>query len=142
MIKQWPAEEANYWKSSKSAEAAITAAKKEIAAVGGTVLGYAYAEDTGRAAHVLTFTIEGQRFRTVYPVLLTKAGEVTPAGKVQAAAALKHDVKAKCVAIKWRGLLGAFGADLVLDNGRTVAEAQAPELISSYPLMITGRAQE
>jgi hypothetical protein len=48
------------------------------------------------------------------------------AAKIQAAVAMKHDIKAKCMALKWLGPSAAFAGERVLPDDRMVAEASAP----------------
>jgi len=138
MVKEWTAERANYWQSSRSADAAIKVAITELEKIGGKILTYAYGWQDGRAAHVMTYEIGGLTFRTMWPVLKNHKGEIVDAAKVQAAVAMKHEIKARCVSYKWRGLVGAFGSDLIMPNGRTVAELSAPELLDLYPKMLKG----
>jgi hypothetical protein len=48
---------------------------------------------------MLEFDLGGERYKVVWPVLPTKTGK-DRAARVQAATALYHDVKARCVTLK------------------------------------------
>jgi len=143
MVKKvWTAQQANYWQSSRSSEAAIESALNELRKIGGEIVSYAYGVMGGRAAHVVVYKIEGNLFRTMWPVLKTHKGEIVQAAKVQAAVALKHEIKARCVAYKWRGVMGSFGNDFILPSGRTISELTAPEIAENYPKMLDSTAGE
>jgi hypothetical protein len=132
------AEDVNYWKSGQSApDTWIDKAKTEIRAAGGKTLSEAYGKDgTGRAAYLLEFAFGAERFRAVWPVLSSRAGNER-AAKIQAATMLYHDIKAKCVAAKVHGVRAAFFQFLLLPDGRTAAQAAAPELSALYPKLLT-----
>jgi hypothetical protein len=70
------AEDLNYWKSGQSSpDTWIDKAKREIAAAGGKVVSEAYGKDeTGRAAFLLEFSFVGERFKAIWPVLKSRAG--------------------------------------------------------------------
>ena len=51
---------------------------------------------------------------------------------------LYHDIKAKAVAAKVHGARAAFFQYLLLPDGRTAAQAAAPELTSLWPKLLTG----
>lgn len=130
------AEDVNYWKtSSSSADSWIEKAKKEIKSVGGAVLGEAYASSDGKAAFMLAFTLDGDSFKVTWPVLQSKTGN-QGAAKVQAATALYHDVKARCVSLRFLGSRAAFMSYLLLPDGRAAGEAGSAELVRALPLML------
>ncbi len=132
------AEDLNYWKSGQSApDTWIDKAKAEIKSAGGRAESEAYGRDsTGRAAYMLEFSFGADRFRAVWPVLTSRAGN-EKAAKIQAATMLYHDVKAKCVSAKVHGARAAFFQFLLLPDGRTAAQAAAPELLDLYPKLLT-----
>ena len=131
------AEDVNYWKTGTTApDTWIDNAKKEIRAAGGKTLGEAFgSDDQGRAAYMLEFSFGGERFRAVWPVLRSRAGNVK-AARIQAATMLYHDIKAKCVSAKVHGPRAAFFQYLMLPDGRTAAQVAAPELTTTYPKML------
>ncbi len=134
------AEDVNYWKTGTTApDTWIDKTKAEIKAAGGKVLSEAFgSDDQGRSAYMLEFTFGGDRFRAIWPVLPSKT-KADRAARIQAATMLYHDVKAKCVNAKVHGVRAAFFQYAVLPDGRTAAQAAAPELLTLYPKQLTGR---
>jgi hypothetical protein len=129
------AEDVNYWMTSKmSPDAWLERAKKEIQRVGGKVGGEGFISDasTGRAAFLLSFSFGDNRYDLKWPVLRSKKG-IERAARVQAATALYHDVKSRCVAAKFHGPHFAFANYLVLPSGQTVNEASSEELAGQLP---------
>lgn len=137
MPKRSYAEDANYWKTSRSSDQALRTAEKEIKAVGGQVRAKAFARRDGRSAWMMEFVINGVTYRSIWPVLKSRTGN-EKAAEIQAAVAMKHDIKAKCVAVKWLGAEQAFARERLLPNGRTVGEASSPELEEMLPRLLTG----
>lgn len=137
MDKAIYAEDVNYWKTSRSADKAIREAKKHIADVGGQVTAEGFLRTGDHAAWMLAFTLQGSDYRCVWPVLESRTGNEN-AAKVQAAVALKHDIKAKCVAVKWLGPEQAFARERLLPDGRTIGEATAPEIARMLPQLERG----
>ena len=139
MAKEIFAENVNYWKTGRSGtDRWLKMAKDEIKAVGGQILGEMQGGDySGRYAFMLYFSIAGDQFKLVWPVLKSKSGN-DQAARIQAATALYHDVKAKCVALKFRGARAAFAGEQLLPDGRTVAEVTNPELVEALPQMVSG----
>lgn len=136
------AEDVNYWKSGQSApDTWISKAKGEIKAAGGKVIGEAYGSEavTGRSAFMLEFEFDGERFRAVWPVLPTRSKSEANerAAKIQAATMLYHDTKARCVSAKVLGTRAAFFTYLMLPDGRTAAQAAAPEVAQLFPKLLT-----
>lgn len=131
------AETVNYFKTGTSApDTWIDKAKAEIRAAGGTVLNEAFGSQEGRAAFMLEFSFGADRFRVVWPVLPSRLKNAERACRVQAATMLYHDVKAKCVSAKVHGARAAFFQYAVLPDGRTAAQAAAPELLELYPKLL------
>ena len=60
------------------------------------------------------------------------------AARIQAATMLYHDVKAKCVSAVALGTRASFLTYLMLPDGRTAAQASAPELEQVFPKLLTG----
>ncbi len=135
------AEEVNYWKTSRSgSDSWIDKAKREIRQIDGEILGEIFGSETvsGRSAFMLAFRIDENQFKLVWPVLASKTGN-EKAAKVQAATALFHDVKARCVAAKFIGSRGAFFNALMLPDGRTVSEIVPDEISELLPEIIGHR---
>lgn len=133
------AEDVNYWKSGTSSpDTWIDRARKEIEGADGKVLNEAFGRDgTGRAAYLLEFAFGTERYRAVWPVLPSRAGNER-AAKIQAATMLYHDVKVRCVSAKVLGVRAAFFSYLLLDDGRTAAQMATPELTQHYPKLLPG----
>lgn len=135
-------EDMNYWKTSTSApDTWMDRTKKQLKKVGGQVLAEGYGSEsvTGRAAFMLGFELQGDRFKVVWPVLPTRGGDERAARR-QAVTMLYHHVKAACVSAQVLGARTAFFSFLLLPDGRVAAEASVPELMESIPEMLAGTA--
>jgi len=128
------AEDVNYWMTGKSSPDAWTErSKKEIEKVGGRVTGEAYGSDgEGRSAFMLSFTLEGEAFKIVWPVLPTRRGN-DRAARVQAATMMYHDIKARCMSALVLGKRAAFFTFLLLSDGRTANDVATPDLAYYLP---------
>lgn len=132
------AEEVNYWQTGKTPpDGWIAKCRKEIEEVGGIWLSYLFAEQGDQSAFRIEFSLEDQRFRMVWPVLESETGK-TLAAQRQAATALYHLIKAKCVEVKFLGAQRAFHANLVLEDGRTAGDL-LPGEIKGLPKLIESR---
>lgn len=133
------ADEVNYFKTGTTApDTWIDSAKKEIVRAGGRVLNEGYGRDeAGRAAYLLEFAFDSERFRAIWPVLPTRKPQDERAARIQAATMLYHDIKAKCVSAKVHGARAAFFQYLALPDGRTVAQLAVPELTTAWPKLLT-----
>ncbi len=142
-MRELHAEDVNYWKTGQSSpDTWIDNAKKEITAAGGKVLSDAYGSDsTGRSAYMLHFAFGEEALKAIWPVLKSKTGNVK-AARIQAATMLYHDIKAKAVSAKVHGVKAAFFQYLMLPDGRTAAQVATPELINSYPRLLTSGASQ
>ena len=135
------AEKLNYWKtSSSSPDTWIERASSQIEKLGGIVFGHAFGTmpETGSSAYMLTFEIEGERYRVVWPVLPTKskAKDVNKAAKRQAATFLYHDIKARCLSATVLGPRSAFFSYLLLSDGRTAVEHSIEQVSELFPKML------
>lgn len=131
------AEDINYWKTGTSSpDTWLDKAIAEIRGAGGKVIGRAFGEDmtTGRSAYMVQFTLEGENFKLVWPVLPTRGGNGR-AAQIQAATMLYHDTKARCISAKVLGGKAAFFNFLQLPDGRNASEVATPELINHLPAM-------
>lgn len=132
------AEDINYWKTSKSSpDTWIERAKKQIEALGGAILMEAFGKDaTGKAAYMLSFEIQGNCYKIVWPVLPSKTNNER-AARVQTATMLYHDIKAKCISAAVLGSRAAFFSYLMLPDGRTTSEVSLDEIAKIAPVMFT-----
>lgn len=129
------AEEINYWKTSRSSpDVWMARARQQIENLGGVILleGFGNEPTTGRAAYMLAFEIEGNKFKIAWPVLPSRSGNER-AARIQAATMLYRDVKAKCISASVLGARAAFFSFLLLPDGRSAAEMSTPELIQAIP---------
>lgn len=140
MSKLYAEDIGHYWKTGTSSpDTWIDKTRREIAAAKGKVIDEAFRRDeTGRAAFLLEFSFDSERFRIVWPVLESRTGN-EKAARIQAATFLYHDVKARCMAAKVLGKRAAFFNYLLLSDGRTAGQIAAPELVNLYPKMLTAR---
>ncbi len=132
------AEDVNYWKTSKSSpDTWMERARRQIEKLGGKVLaeGFGSEPTTGRAAYMLAFDLDSERFKVVWPVLPSKTGNER-AARVQAATLLHHDIKAKAISSAVLGTRVAFFSFLALPDGRTAADIAAPELVRLVPAIL------
>ncbi|MEL6526016.1 MAG: hypothetical protein AAFQ07_09935 [Chloroflexota bacterium] len=124
----------NYWKSSKSSpDTWVERTKDEIECIGGVILSELAGTMNGKTAFMIAFQLDDHYYKIVYEVLPIDDPKDLIAAKRQAATAMYHEVKALCVAAKFRGVKAAFNSYLVLEDGRTVAEHTEPDLIESLP---------
>jgi len=124
-----------YWKTSHVDPGSwIEKASEQIQKAGGQVLGHMFGTEyaLGRAAYLLDFTVEGERFKVVWPVLPSKR-EDELAARRQAATLLFHDVKARCLSARVLGLRRAFFSYMLLSDGRAAADHVEEELIRVLP---------
>ena len=138
------AEEVNYWQTSRtSADTWLDRAKQEVVRVGGEVIGSGFVTDdqAGKSGFMLAFTLEGENFKMLWPVLESKTGNLK-AARIQSATALYHEVKAACVKTKFIGARASFFAYLVLPSGQTASEAGSLELIELLPRLMLGSGGE
>ena len=123
-------ESINYWKTSRSgSDIWIDRAKAQIEKFGGKVLAEGFGSNAeGRAAFMIGFQMDSEKFKAVWPVLPTEYEKDQKAARVQAATLLYHDVKGKCISASVLGARTAFFSYLMLPDGRTAIEATEKEL--------------
>lgn len=136
MIDLYAEDIGHYWKTSKTApDTWLTRATRQIESAGGHILMEAFGRDAdGRAAYMLQFELGSDVFKINWPALSSRSGNER-AARIQAATMLYHDIKARCVSAKVLGARSAFFAYLSLPDGRTTAQASAPELMNGIPQM-------
>ena len=127
----------HYWKTgSSSPDTWLEMAKKLIREVNGEITAEGFGSIGTQAAYMLVFRIDEDKFKVVFPVLHSRAGN-TIAAKRQAATMLYHDIKAKCMVANVLGVKAAFFAYLMLPDGRTASELATPELGQTFPRLLT-----
>jgi len=129
-------EEINYWMTSRSdPDTWIAKARKQIETIGGQIIAEAFGQEatTGKSAFMLTFSIQDELYKIIWPVLPTKGKDKRRAAKIQAATMLYHDVKAKCISSRVLGPRAVFFSFFVLPDGRTMGEIPTPELGQIIP---------
>lgn len=136
------AEDCNYWKTSKSSpDQWVEKTIKLIEQFGGEVLGNAFGSEQGRAAYMIRFQLDGQRFRLTWPVLPSEPRDAFHARR-QAATMLWHHVKAQCVAAQVLGARTAFLPWVELDDGRIVGHLTDAELARQTPRILLAGPEE
>jgi hypothetical protein len=122
-MTQLRAEELPYWQTSTTdPDTWIEKTIRILSTLGGQMKMEAFGKDgAGRGAFILTFTIKGENYRAVWPVMPTQSGK-TRAAKIQAATSLYHYVKAISLAAAVIGEKAALFTFLELPDGSTVAE--------------------
>ena len=134
------AEDVNYWRTGQSdAETWLDMATRQIEDVGGRLLRVAAVTENERAGFMVEFELDGNRFRLLWPVLQSKTGDGKSARR-QAATALYHDVKARCLAAKFIGARAAFFAFLELADGRVAGQLAGDEMAEGLPALFGPRA--
>lgn len=131
------AEDVNYWQTGKAAaDTWLDNAESEITRIGGKIIrrasGMENLDGVQREVFMLEFAISNDCFKVIWPVLQPKKG-LRRSARIQAATALYHDVKAKCVSAKFHGIRAAFFQHLLLPDGRTAGQIAAPELVALTP---------
>lgn len=127
----------HYWKTGSSpSDTWIDKAKKVISEIGGSIQADAFGSSNGRAAYMIQFSIKGQNYKVVWPVLPSSSGN-DKAAKIQAATLLYHDVKAKAMTASVLGAEVAFFSYALLPDGRMASEVVLPELSTTWPILLT-----
>lgn len=133
------AEQANYWKTGKSStEKFIDAAKRQLKTLGGEFRGEGFGSDgNGKAAFMLAFSIKGDDFKIIWPVLPSRTGD-EKAARMQAATMLYHYIKAVCLYAVVVGPKTAFFSHYLLEDGRVAAQVSGYELAEMTPRLLLG----
>jgi hypothetical protein len=127
----------HYWKTGQSSpDVWIDRAKKVITDMGGSIQAEGFGSTGGHAGYMLAFTIQGQKFKVVWPVLPIRYGNKEVDARRQAATLLYHDIKAKAMTASVMGARVAFFSYLALPDGRTASDVATPELGEHFPLML------
>jgi len=136
-------EELRYWKTSQSSpDGWIDKTIKILKEYGATFTGRAHGHDmtTGQEAYMMQFSIEGEEYKLVWPVLEPKQESDRNAARRQAATMLHHDVKARIMYATVHGTRNAFLPMLLVSDsaGRMLAmgEITTPELTDRIPKLL------
>jgi hypothetical protein len=143
------ADDLPYWKTSPAgADSWLDKAAVEIERAGGEVIGHACGKlPSGGVAYVFQFKAGADVYRLVWPVMEPRYPEDLGAARRQAATALFHDVKARCLAARFMGARAAFVGFMLLPDGRSVAEvassrpADLPEILAAHKALPRGSEQ-
>ena len=108
-MKIYSAEELNYWQTSRSSsDSWIDKAKRQIQSLGGKVEAEGFGQDSeGKAAFMIGFSLNGDGFKIIWPVMKSKTGNER-AARIQAATSLYHYVKGVCLYAAVAGPKPAF----------------------------------
>ncbi len=138
--KQIYAEEVNFWHTSQSStDKWLERTKRQIEGLGGKVLAEGFGSNhEGKAAFMIGFEIESDKFKIVWPVLPSKGGE-EGAARRQAATMLYHYTKGICLYAVVVGARAAFFSHYLLPDGRTAGQVADKELLAAVPKMLCGR---
>ena len=134
------AENINYWRTTKSSsDKVMDNVEMLLSKLDGIVHVRAFGKEGNREAFLLEFTLDGQRYRIVWPVLPTKTftSSVRCAARVQAAVMIYHDVKAKLVSALVQGTRRAFFNYLLLPNGIVASDIASQDLLKEIPQLLT-----
>jgi hypothetical protein len=114
-----------YWKTSRSGvDSWIEKSATEIERAGGVIRSRGDVMQLGQRAFLIEFSLGIDSFRFVWPVPEHKEQKAAAA---QAATALYHTVKAKCVQARFQGARRAFFGELLMD-GKALAEVPADQV--------------
>lgn len=125
------AEELPYWKTGQSADKAISEAKSAITKNGGKITGEGFGMTDNQGAFFLQFEMHGEEFRYVEQIMQSKTGNER-AAKIQAAASLKHAIKARVNEAMRHGARRAFMSSLLLPNGQIIHQQSNESLIRLF----------
>jgi len=139
MNKKLTAEDLNFWQTGKSSpDKWIESTKKQIKTLGGSDIHEAFGSDgDGRAAFMIGFRLQEERFSVVWPVVQSRSRNER-AERVQAATMLYHYVKAVSLYSIIVGPRSAFFSHLLLPDGRVANQVATPELADHFPKLLTG----
>lgn len=138
------ADDVNYWKTGTSPpDAWLEKSVALLASIGATDVECAFGRDAaGRAAFMVAWTLNGERYRCVWPVLppRQRTADNERAARIQAATMLYHDIKARVVSAKVLGARTSFFSFLMLPDGRTMSSLSTPELAARVPRLLIDSA--
>jgi len=124
------AEDLNYWQTSKSSpDIWVERAKRQLEELGAKIEAEGFGMDgKGRSAYMLGFSIQGDAFKIIWPVMRSNK-ENEKAARVQAATMLYHYVKGVALRAVVCGTRDAFFSHLALPDGRVASQIVSDELL-------------
>ena len=126
----------HYWQTGRSSpDVWLEKTRSIIEGVGGSVVAEGFGSVEGKAAYMMAFTIGGDKFKVVWPLLPSRTGKPS-AAKIQAATLLHHDIKAKAMTASVLGAKVAFFSYMLLPDGRMASDLANPELSNAFPLQL------
>lgn len=129
------AEDLNYWKTSKHSPGHwLDKAADFLTECGAEVRTTAKGMNDGQAAYLLEFSVKGDSFRIVWPVLESMRGDVKAAER-QAATMLYHDVKSRAIRLAIGGARMAYFEFLMLPDGRTFGQLASEHITDAVALL-------
>ena len=131
------AENLNFWQTGQSSpDTWIERAKSQIIGLGGKIEGEGFGSNSeGKAAYMIGFSIEGNAFKVIWPVMKSKTNN-QKAAKIQAATSLYHYVKTICLYAVVVGFRTAFFSHLMLPGGKIASQIANEEIIKLIPEML------
>jgi len=136
-MKIYSAEELNYWQTSRSSpDSWIDKAKRQIQSLGGKVEAEGFGQDSeGKAAFMIGFSLNGDGFKIIWPVMKSKTGNER-AARIQAATSLYHYVKGVCLYAAVVGPKPAFFGHLMLPDGKIASQLASDKLAEMIPRIV------
>lgn len=130
------AEDLNYWKTSKSSpDSWMDKTKKQIENLKGKILVEGFGMADGKAAFMIAFEIEGEKFKVIWPVVKSYSGN-EKAERIQAATSLYHYVKGVCLYAVVVGFRTAFFSHLMLPGGKIASQIANEDIEKTIPEML------
>lgn len=133
------AENLNYWQTGKTdPDGWIEKAKAQLVALGAKIEAQGFGMNgDGKSAYMLGFTIKGDAYKIVWPVLPLKfTNSSERAAKIQAATMLYHYVKAVALYVAVVGPKAALFSHYMLPDGRMASQIATDELAVMTPQML------
>lgn len=132
------AEDVNYWRTGRtSPDGWIDKAIKMLIELDAKISVKGMVWQDGHAAAVMAWTLDGESYRIMWPVLVTRDGNTDHvAARIQAATFLYRHVKARCMEAKIFGARTAFIGSLMVDRQRTVSQLANEDLRRVTPKLL------
>lgn len=124
------AEDLNYWQTSKSSpDVWVERSRRQLEELGAKIEAEGFGMDgKGRSAYMLGFSIQGDAFKIIWPVMKSNK-ENERAARVQAATMLYHYVKGVALRAVVCGTRDAFFSHILLPDGRVASQVVSDELL-------------
>lgn len=130
------AEYLNYWKTSESStDSWMIKTKKQIENLKGKVLGEGFGMTEGKAAFMIAFEIEKEKFKIIWPVVKSYSNNEF-AERIQAVTSLYHYVKGVCLYAVIVGFRADFFSHLMLPGGKIASQIANKDIEKNIPEML------